>query len=50
MEVWTKKKDLKITNADKGMIAVIMDTESYIKEANRQLSDGTYLTKQARKN
>ena len=32
-----KRKDLIITNADKGGAVVIMD--SYIKEANRQLSD-----------
>ena len=31
--------DLMITNADKGGAVVIMDTDSYIKEANRQLSD-----------
>ena len=34
-----KRKDLIITNADKGGAVVIMDTDSYIKEANRQLSD-----------
>ena len=39
MEELTKRKDLIITNADKGGAVVIMDTDSYIKEANRQLSD-----------
>ena len=38
MEELTKRKDLIITNADKGGTVVIMDTDSYIKEANRQLS------------
>ena len=33
-----KRKDLIITNADKGGAVVIMDTDSYIKEANQQLS------------
>ena len=33
----TRKKGLIITNADKGGAVVIMDTDSYIKEANRQL-------------
>ena len=39
MEELAKRKDLIITNADKGGAVVIMDTDSYIKEANRQLSD-----------
>ena len=39
MEELAKGKDLIITNADKGEAVVIMDTGSYIKEANRQLSD-----------
>ena len=39
MEELAKRKDLIITNADKGGIVVIMDTDIYIKEANRQLSD-----------
>ena len=34
-----KRKDIIITNADKGGAVVIMDVEKYIKEANRQLSD-----------
>ena len=38
MEELAKKKDLIITNADKVGAVVIMDTDSYIKEANRQLS------------
>ena len=39
MEELAKRKDLIITNADKGGALVIMDTDIYIKEANRQLSD-----------
>ena len=39
MEVLTKRKDLIITNADKGGTVLIMDTDSYIKEVNQQLSD-----------
>ena len=39
MEELAKKKDLIITNADKGGAVVIMDTDSYIKESNWQLSD-----------
>ena len=39
MEELAKRKDLIITNADKGGAVVIMDTDSYAKEANRQLSD-----------
>ena len=39
MEELAKSKDLKITNVDKGWAVVIMDTDSYIREANRQLSD-----------
>ena len=39
MEELTKRKDLIITNADKGAAVVIMDTDSNIKEANQQLSD-----------
>ena len=31
-----KKKGLIITNADKGAAVVIMDTDRYIKEANRK--------------
>ena len=38
MEELAKRKDLAITNADKGGAVIIMDTNSYIKEANRQLS------------
>ena len=37
-EELAKKKDLIITNADKVGAVVIMDIDSYIKEANRQLS------------
>ena len=37
MEELAKRKDLAITNADKGGAVIIMDTDSYIKEANRQL-------------
>ena len=39
MEELTKRKDIIITNADKGGAVVIMDVEKYINEANRQLSD-----------
>ena len=39
MEEQAKRKDLIITNADKGGAVVIMNTDSYIKEANRQMSD-----------
>ena len=39
MEELAKRKDLIITDADNGGAVVIMDTDSYIKEANRQLSD-----------
>ena len=34
-----KRKDLVITNADKGRAVVIMDTDRYIKEVNQQLSE-----------
>ena len=39
MEELAKRKDLLITNAYKREAAVIMDTDSYIKEVNRQLFD-----------
>ena len=39
MEVLAKRKYLIITNANKDGVVVIMDTDNYIKEANRQLSD-----------
>ena len=39
MQGLAKRKDLMITSAAKGGAVVIMDTNSYIKEANRQLSD-----------
>ena len=39
MKELAKRKDFIITNADKGGTVVITDTDSYIKEANRQLSD-----------
>ena len=39
MEELEKRKDIIITNADKGGAVVIMDVEKYINEANRQLSD-----------
>ena len=39
MQELSKSKDFIITNADKGGTVVIMDTYSYIKEANKQLSD-----------
>ena len=34
-----KQKDIIITTTDKGGAVVIMDTENYINEANRRLSD-----------
>ena len=39
MEELAKRKDLITTNVDKGWATFIMDTDSYIKEANQQLSD-----------
>ena len=39
MEELAKRKDLIITNADKSGAVVTMDTDSYMKEANWQLSD-----------
>ena len=39
MEDLAKRKDLIITNAEKGGAKVIMNTDSYVKEANRQLSN-----------
>ena len=39
MEELASRKDIFITNADKGGAVVIMDIEKYIKEINRQLSD-----------
>ena len=39
IEELAKRKDLVTTNADKGGTVAIMDTDSYIKQANRQLSD-----------
>ena len=39
MEELAKRKDIIITNADKGGDVVITDVEKYINEANCQLSD-----------
>ena len=39
MEELAKRKDLIITNAEKGGAVILMDTGNYIKEANQQLSD-----------
>ena len=39
MEELANRKDIFITNADKGGAVVIMDMEKYIKEINRQPSD-----------
>ena len=39
MEELAKRKDIIITNADKGSAVVIMDVEKYINEANSQLSN-----------
>ena len=41
MKELPKRKDLIITNAEKCGVVVIMDTESFIKGANWQLSDKT---------
>ena len=38
LEELAKMKDIVITNADKGGAVVIMNIDSYIKEANRQFS------------
>ena len=39
MKHLAKWKDINIDTADKGGAVVFMDTENYIKEVNRQLSD-----------
>ena len=39
MEELAKKKELIVTNADKGGVVIIMGTGSYIKEVNRKLSE-----------
>ena len=39
MKELSKRKDVIITNADKGSAIVIMDNKKYIREANCQLSD-----------
>ena len=39
MEKLAKRKDIIITNADKGGAVVIINVEKYINEANRRLSD-----------
>ena len=39
MEELAKRKDIIITNADKGGAVVIMNVEKYVNEGNRQLSD-----------
>ena len=39
MKQLAKRKDIIITNADKGSTVVIMDAEKYINKANCQLSD-----------
>ena len=39
VEELAKRKDLIITNTDKGGAVIIMDIDSYIKEANWQLPD-----------
>ena len=38
IEELAKRKDIIITNSDKGSAVVIMEVEKYINEANRQLS------------
>ena len=42
MENLAKRKDIIITNANKGSPVVIMDIEKYIKNTNHQLSDKLY--------
>lgn len=39
MEELAKRKDIVITNADKGGALVIMDAEKYTNEANRHIFD-----------
>ena len=39
MEELSKRNNPIITKADKGGTVVVIDTDNYIKEANRQLSD-----------
>ena len=39
IEELAKRKDIIISNADKGGTVVIMDVEKYIKEGNGQLSN-----------
>ena len=39
MKHLSKRRDIIITTADKGVAVVIMDIENYIRKANRQLSD-----------
>ena len=39
MEELAKRKDITVTNTDKGGAVVIMDAEKYINKTNRQLSD-----------
>ena len=39
MEELAKRKDIIITNADKGGAVVVVDVEKYINKANCQLSD-----------
>ena len=46
MKELLKRKDIVVTNADKGGALVIMDVEKYINEANRQLSDRRYKNNQ----
>ena len=45
LESLKHRADIIITRADKGGAVVIMDTETYIKEAERQLNDTNYYTK-----
>ena len=39
LEDLQKREDIVIINADKGGAITVLDTEDYVKEANRQLSD-----------
>ena len=44
-----KRRDITITTTDIGGAVVIMDTENYIKEANRQLSEKKQLQNTSKK-
>ena len=45
LEALKKRTDIIITSADKGGALVVNDVQSYIKEADRQLSNGDHYKK-----